>query len=703
MSSTEILQQKASNTNPTRTTLISVTTKTPKFTVEFPTPIPSSRIALTQLRVYYSWPNIRSEPYQGKPPNNRFVFSYKKNPTDKPESHTILLPTGAYDIEDINEAIIEQIEGITGPNKISIPDEPDKSPIEIHAKEALLSASIEKNDPRYSVDIYNSSIRTVLGWPEYSPGSVALEDLPVQPKQSDYESSVEDYHGYDGEVPNKLTYLKRLNDFLTKSTKPGNIAEATKFITEQVNQTFVEINADFNKFHGYLVAAISTNQGVNILDLDNQGIKDVIKYTEVCNKILADADRFNAAVINFVLSPATPQDTVTQFLTAYNLKFAEISSFKFAANNTQYNRIKLADVAKEFFPTIYRTWLNNLPFVHRQIPEPKFDDFYDGNIPDITIHPELAGSIKYLNDFSFLRDSDIYNKYSYEVFDGTETDILSKEEYRQHVNLVFRFALGDRGTHEYSIKDITAYFNNQREIFQSRLNQLRNTFQQGLSATLIPTRTTNRISVLQQQRELNQIIADMNYTNDKFLSLVYEDKSPAREKFKRVFSRTNDNIVSYKFPGWCVPELKKSLRDLISCFYSQIHNLWEKINLPTEILQSNNSPFKTGKHKSPNPVHITSTIAIHVIADVIQDSYSVDASSEFSSGTSSRANPGYILYTFSPNVSPGSLIVMNPPNLVYLATIHDSIPAINFSITDQNFSLIDLRGEQLQMTIEVKS
>ena len=105
----------------------------------------------------------------------------------------------------------------------------------------------------------------------------------------------------------------------------------------------------------------------------------------------------------------------------------------------------------------------------------------------------------------------------------------------------------------------------------------------------------------------------------------------------------------------------------------------------------------TGKHRSPKPAIITSTIAIHVIADCIVDSYSADSTK------SSRANPGYILYTFSPNVSPGSLIVMNPPNLVYLATINDFSTQINFKITDQDFFLIDLRGEQLQMTVEVKS
>ena len=65
--------------------------------------------------------------------------------------------------------------------------------------------------------------------------------------------------------------------------------------------------------------------------------------------------------------------------------------------------------------------------------------------------------------------------------------------------------------------------------------------------------------------------------------------------------------------------------------------------------------------------------------------------------------PGYILYTFSPNVSPGSLIVMTPSNIVYLATASEFITNINFRITDQDFSLIDLRGDQLQLTIELRS
>ena len=116
------------------------------------------------------------------------MFSYKKTADAIPESHTILLPTGAYDIEDINQEIIERIEGITGKNRISIPDEPDKYPIEIHAKEPLLGTSIEINDPKYSVDIYHSSIRSLLGWPEYIPDTDAIADIPPEPQRSDHDS-----------------------------------------------------------------------------------------------------------------------------------------------------------------------------------------------------------------------------------------------------------------------------------------------------------------------------------------------------------------------------------------------------------------------------------------------------------------------------------------------------------------------------------
>ena len=91
----------------------------------------------------------------------------------------------------------------------------------------------------------------------------------------------------------------------------------------------------------------------------------------------------------------------------------------------------------------------------------------------------------------------------------------------------------------------------------------------------------------------------MNFVNDKFVSLINEDRSSEKEKFKRVFLLPD--IKLFKFPGWCASDLKKSLRDLVDEFFPQIHALWVKIRPKIEILRSNNSPFSTGKHRSPKP------------------------------------------------------------------------------------------------------
>ena len=98
----------------------------------------------------------------------------------------ILLPTGVYDIEDINHEIIERIKAITGPNKISTVDGHDIYPIEIHAREESLGTIIEINSPYYSVDIYNSTIRSLLDWSEFPPGSVDIADLPPEPQRDNY-------------------------------------------------------------------------------------------------------------------------------------------------------------------------------------------------------------------------------------------------------------------------------------------------------------------------------------------------------------------------------------------------------------------------------------------------------------------------------------------------------------------------------------
>jgi hypothetical protein len=71
----------------------------------------------------------------------------------------------------------------------------------------------------------------------------------------------------------------------------------------------------------------------------------------------------------------------------------------------------------------------------------------------------------------------------------------------------------------------------------------------------------------------------------------------------------------------------------------------------------------------------------------------------FDTSSSTRANRGYILYTFSPHVSPGSLIITISTNPTYLETVNSSISRMNFRLVDKDFNLIDLSGEQIRITL----
>ena len=156
MSSQELLQQIAENTKHSQQQLLSITSRNSEFKVEFPSPIRVSEIALTNLSVYHSWPNITSEPFSGKRPNNTFVVSWETK-DGKPIWETIYLRKGAYQIEQINDEIQHVIRLRT--NKI--PE--DEIPVSVDVHEPTLSSTIVIKSPDYRVDIYNSSVRTILG------------------------------------------------------------------------------------------------------------------------------------------------------------------------------------------------------------------------------------------------------------------------------------------------------------------------------------------------------------------------------------------------------------------------------------------------------------------------------------------------------------------------------------------------------------
>ena len=83
--SLKLLQRIAENTTPAKTSMISITSTNPEFSVSFPSPIPVKEIALAKLRVYHSWPIIRSVAFGGQQPNNSLVFASKNKDDDSPD------------------------------------------------------------------------------------------------------------------------------------------------------------------------------------------------------------------------------------------------------------------------------------------------------------------------------------------------------------------------------------------------------------------------------------------------------------------------------------------------------------------------------------------------------------------------------------------------------------------------------------------
>ncbi len=116
-------------------------------------------VSSTKPEFYNSWPNIRSKPFGGLTANNSLVFANKNKPDGTPDWQVVGISTGSYQIEQINEEFQRRIKSITG----------KESKIAINVYEPTLSVLIEINSPDYLVDIYQSSIRSVLGWPEVAP------------------------------------------------------------------------------------------------------------------------------------------------------------------------------------------------------------------------------------------------------------------------------------------------------------------------------------------------------------------------------------------------------------------------------------------------------------------------------------------------------------------------------------------------------
>lgn len=98
---------------------------------------------------------------------------------------------------------------------------------------------------------------------------------------------------------------------------------------------------------------------------------------------------------------------------------------------------------------------------------------------------------------------------------------------------------------------------------------------------------------------------------------------------------------------------------------------------------------KNIKHESDLPVHIIKVVTIRIDCNIINGSYYNSESS-------------HSLYEFSPTSDPGFSIDVEPRNLIYLPTHRQTIDNISLRIVDQDNKLINFRGEEIIVRLELK-
>ena len=97
-----------------------------------------------------------------------------------------------------------------------------------------------------------------------------------------------------------------------------------------------------------------------------------------------------------------------------------------------------------------------------------------------------------------------------------------------------------------------------------------------------------------------------------------------------------------------------------------------------------------GRNTSHNIVNISNTNLVLVNVDIISGSY-----------VNGGRSPA--IYSFNPNkVSPGYKIDERPNPLRYYPVNRVSIDSVRVWLTDQNGKLIDLRGEQITVDLDIK-
>ena len=102
----------------------------------------------------------------------------------------------------------------------------------------------------------------------------------------------------------------------------------------------------------------------------------------------------------------------------------------------------------------------------------------------------------------------------------------------------------------------------------------------------------------------------------------------------------------------------------------------------------NSIKYNEGNHKSENIIDILPVNSIFVHVENVIGSYMLGIASS-------------VLYSFFPNVAPGVKIIERPFQRVYLPIITQDIHEIRLKLTDQTGKILDLRGENLTVSLHL--
>lgn len=100
--------------------------------------------------------------------------------------------------------------------------------------------------------------------------------------------------------------------------------------------------------------------------------------------------------------------------------------------------------------------------------------------------------------------------------------------------------------------------------------------------------------------------------------------------------------------------------------------------------------YKANKiHESDLPIKIINVTSIRIECNLTSSAYY-------------NQIPSHTLFEFSPNVEPGYKISIEPRNIVYLPICTNNIDNITLRIVDQDGRLINFRGEDIVVRLELK-